>query len=657
MRNQWRLLLLRCHSRSQPHISTHLAQYYQSRFQVHSLRSFSSSLVHSRAPHVSPPSFISPVQNPIFRYFSSSELAVEHKDSDQVLLLTDIFLKERITNDEIKLELESNNIVISHEVVLKVLENLNAAPEVAKRFFDWVLDRESERLSSKSYNLMLGILGVNGFVKEFWDMFGIMKKKGYGVSKGTFIRVSEKFEKEGMGSDLEKLKELFASGSVDNSIENVCSRVCKVIRREVWGDTVEKRLKELNVEFSSDLVAMVLENVGSEPNKALIFFRWIEESGLFKHNKQSYNAMALVLGREESVDKFWRVVNEMRGAGYEIKKGVYVKVLGLFLKRKMMKDAVDLYEFAMIGENKPSVHDCTYLLRKLVVSKEVDMDLFTRVVRIFKGSGNVMTNSTLDAVLKSLTSVGRFREFNKILKALEEGGLLPSDPLQGKIAFQLSSHGKKDEASEFMNNIEASGCSPSYKTWASLVEGHFIAGDLDEASDCFQKMVDKKGATHAGYALELLVNAYCCKNRAMVACKLLSDMVNEKELKPLHTTYKLLLSKLLVQGGFNEALNLLGLMKSQGYPPFLDPFVNYISKTGTADDAAMLLKAMTVKRFPSTSVFLRVFEAYFRAGRHNEAHDFLSKCPRYIRNHADVLNLFCSMKSSTVAAAATVVAA
>jgi hypothetical protein len=49
-----------------------------------------------------------------------------------------------------------------------------------------------------------------------------------------------------------------------------------------------------------------------------------------------------------------------------------------------------------------------------------------------------------------------------------------------------------------------------------------------------------------------------------------------------------------------------------------------------------------------------LFEAFFNAKRHSEAQDFLSKCPVFIRNHADVLTLFCSMKSSKDTAAATV---
>ncbi|KAK3010087.1 hypothetical protein RJ639_012208 [Escallonia herrerae] len=651
MRNQWRLLLLRCHPSRSPHHNRH--------FQVVSttptFHSFSSLLHTPTTPPIPPEVPKKPLfQNLSFRFFSSSEPALENKDNpDQVVTLTDIFSQVGISDDEIKLELESNNVVVTHDLVLSVLQNPSTTPDVARRLFDWVSEVDGRILSSKSYNYMLGLLGVNGFVKEFWDLVGVMKKKGYGVARGTCIRVSEKFEAE----DRNKLVELYANGSTGNSIENLCSRICKVIRQDVWGDEVEKQLSELNVEFTCELVEMVLESIASEPNKALILFRWIEETGLFKHDERTYNAIARVLCREDCTEKFWRVMHEMRSAGCELVWGTYILVMNRFLKRKLLKDAVDLYEYAMEGAVKQDAQDCTIILKKIVVAKEIDMNLFSRVLRVYMEGGNVLTNSTLDSVLKSLTSVRRFGECYKILKAMEEHGLIVSRASQCRIAFQLSSNGRMDEVREFINSIEASGSSENCQTWASLVEGYCVAGHLDEASDCFQKMVDKEGTSRAGYAFEMLVTAYCRKNRAVELFKLLLDMVNERKLILWHSTYKLLISKLLVQGGLKEALNLVVLMKNSGYPPFLDPFLEYISKSGTADDACMFLKTVSVRNFPSTSVYLRVFEAYFKTGRRNEAQDFLSKCPGYIRNHADVLTLFCPVKSSGGAAATSDVSA
>ncbi|KAF2313719.1 hypothetical protein GH714_012952 [Hevea brasiliensis] len=362
--------------------------------------------------------------------------------------------------------------------------------------------------------------------------------------------------------------------------------------------------------------------------------------------------MARILGREDCIDRFWKVIDEMRSNGHEMEEETNVKVFGRFMKRKMIKEAVDLYEFAMAGANEPSVRCCTFLLKKIAVSKELDMNLFSRVIRIFIGNDYVLTDSMLNAVLKSLTSVGRFGECNKVLKEMKEGGFVASGNLQSKIAFRLSSAGNNDKVSEFVDHMEASGSNLDYRAWASLIEGHCASGDLEGASDCFQNMIEKEGVSNAGYAFESLVNAYCCKDRMIDASKLLHQYVHHHQLEPWHTTYKVLISKLLVQDGFTDALNLLDLMKNHGFPPFVDPFIKYVSKFGTGDDAIAFMKATTSKMFPSTSVVLRLFKAFFKAGRHVEAQDFLSKCPRYVRNHADVLNLFCSMKGGKNTASA-----
>lgn len=647
MRNQWRVLLLRARHRIGVHASNHFSQ---PQFQVHlspnlhSLRSI-TSLLHSRSTH-QPSSgltdFLNPI-NTITRGFSS-ETALEQNESDHVVI-ADIFSKPRDSNDIMK-ELELNNIVINHDMVLKFLWKLGSSPDVARRFFDWVLESDSKRLSSKSYNMMLSILGTNGLVNEFWDMVDVMKKKGYGVSKSVHDEVLKSFEEGGLDSDVEKLKALFASGSIDNSAEKMCSRVCKIVRHSVWSDDVEKKIQDLNIVFSSDMVESILDKLGTEPNKALITFRWLEESGQFKHDGCTYNAMARVLGREDSIDRFWKLVNEMRNRQYEMELKTFVKVLGRFCKRRMIKHAVDLSEFAMAGANKPSPQCCTFLLKKIVVSKQLDMALFSSVVNIFTGSGNVLTSSMVDSILKSLTTVGRFGEYNTVLKALEEGGFVATGNLQSKIAFRLGASGNKEEASEYMDSIEASGTNQDHKAWESLIEGHCVAGNLDKAFDSFQKMTEKAGVTSAGYTFDLLMNAYCQKNRAIDACKILCQLVNEQQLKPWHPTYKSLITKLIIQGGFTDALNILGLMRNHGFPPFVDPFIDHVSKSGTGDDAIQFLRAMTSKRFPAKVVFIRMFNAFFKCERHDEAHNFLSNCPRYIRNNADVLNLFCSMKST-----------
>ncbi|KAA0039407.1 pentatricopeptide repeat-containing protein [Cucumis melo var. makuwa] len=656
MRYSWRLLRLRPYFRSHFRISSNSSHFQVlSHPNLQSLRSLSSLFpkhpVHDTpSPPISDFHFTS-IVGPIYgtlRTFSSEPAAEQESDH---AVIVDIFSKSRDV-DEIRKGLESNGVVISHDLVLEVLGQLESNPDGAIRFFDWVSGDYGEKLSSKSFNLMLGILGVNGFVKEFWDLNCDMKKKGYGISKTVRDKVLEKFDKDGLKSDAEKLRDVFASGSVDKSPEKIGSTVSRLVRKNLWGEDVEQQLRDMSVSFSSDMVKMILEDLKTDPAKAYIFFLWIGETGMFKHDEQTYNAMARVLGREDCIDRFWKVVDEMKNQGYKMEMETFAKVLGRFCKRRMIEEAVNLYVFAMTVGNKPSEDCLTFLLKKIAVSEHFDLDLFSRALKIFSESGNVLKDSMVFAVLKSLSSVGRTGEFNEVLNVMIEYGYVFSGGLKRKIAYRLSRKGKSDEANDFMNNLEASGCNPDNKTWASLIEGHCAAGDLDKASDCIHKMVEKGGVPSAAYALDLIVNGYCRKKRETDASHLLFDLVDKNQLKPRHSTYKTLINKLLLCGEFKDALKLLGLMRNHEFPPFIEPFISYVSKSGTADDALEFLKGMTSKKFPSTTVVLQLFEAFFQAGRHGDAQDLLSNCPRYIRNHADVLDLFCSMKPVEAAASA-----
>ncbi|CAM8911898.1 unnamed protein product [Rhodiola kirilowii] len=567
--------------------------------------------------------------------------------------LVDIFSAER-SSDEIVKQLEVGGVVVTHELVLDALRDLENRPEVATRFFDWVLANYGGLVSSRTYNFLLGILGSNGITGQFWDLVEVMKKKGFGVKKGAYDKAGAKFEKEGFTDDLEKLRGVFASGSVDKSDEKLGARAAKIVGNAVWDESVEAQLRDLNAGvFTSDFVVTVVEKVGgTEPMKALIFFRWVEESGVFKHDERSYNSMLLVLGREDSIDRFWKIAHEMRSAECDLELGTYVKLSDRFCKRKLIKDLVDLYEFAMKGANKPSASDATFLLRKIVTSKRFDMKLFTRVVNICTEGDNKLTDSSATAVFKSLTSVGRLTNCNKILEAMKLGGYTPNSTLQNKIAFQLGCRKKDSGVAEFMENFGRK-YNDSTRTWSALIEGNCVAGNLEKARINFQKMIQSEGLTNSGYAFDKLVDAYCRRNRAKDACKLIFQMVDNEKIEPWHDTYKTLITSLLVQSGFTDALSLLPLMKTHGFLPYIEPFIKNISKSGTADDAYIFLKAMTVKNFPSTLVVIQVFKALFAARRHNVAHDLLSKCPGYVRTDADVLNLFFSKRKSTEVASST----
>ncbi|KAL5079334.1 hypothetical protein RYX36_007755 [Vicia faba] len=60
---------------------------------------------------------------------------------------------------DVKKQIDSSNVSISHGIVNAVLRKFQSNLDSARRFFQWVSENHLGKLSSRSYNAVLGILG------------------------------------------------------------------------------------------------------------------------------------------------------------------------------------------------------------------------------------------------------------------------------------------------------------------------------------------------------------------------------------------------------------------------------------------------------------------------------------------------------------------
>lgn len=590
-----------------------------------------------------PNSFL--IQIPKFRYFSSTSVV----DSR----LVDIFSKPA-SLDELKITLDSLDIKLDQESVHSVLKKLETIPESARKFFDWVLDREVKEnrvLRSKSYNKMLEIVGLNGDLKEFWDLNSAMEKKGYKISKETYMKVCERLKNDRMDKDLEMLNKMYST----SYSQNIASRVRGVLSKDDEKfEIICCKLENLGIRFKSDLIADVLDQIGAETKKALVFFKWVEANPKIRIDGRVLNAVARVLGREDCISDFWNILQKMQDLGHNIERDTYVKVINRLYKRKMINEVVKLYEFAMNSSEKPPVDDFSFHLRKILTCKELDVSLVTKIVRIYLNSGNSrqVIDKSFDGYLKSLRSVERLGECLNVLKAMQAGGYEPDASVHGKIVVGLSNAKKLSEALDYADKLGRSGLKLDLNTWSSFVQKAYNAGEFDKVSRCFEKMVGIIGTENAKPAFDVLIHELCHKKNAKHATIVFKDTIVRKNIRPWHATYKFLIEKLLNAGNYEEATDLLMLMKEHDFPPFIDPFIVYISKSGTADDAMILLKAIASNEYPSTNVYIQLFEALIKEGRHRVANDLHSMAPSSVHNHEDVLNLLCLKKPDEAAIAA-----
>uniref|UniRef100_A0A7C9DWL4 Pentacotripeptide-repeat region of PRORP domain-containing protein n=1 Tax=Opuntia streptacantha TaxID=393608 RepID=A0A7C9DWL4_OPUST len=556
----------------------------------------------------------------------------------------DSYIELVLSNDwskELENELEKSSPKLTHESVVYVLMKLHKDPLKALEFFKWVRDRKGFESSSVLYNILLRILAGKGLMEQFWVVASEMKGKGFGIGRKTYLTVHGFLKQHSLDKDKAAWTKFFEDMNKDAAGNNVVNNAVKVILGSDWSDKVESKLKGLKFPLSEDFLVRVFKELWPEPLKALKFFEWVGNSLGFGHNAITYNELAKVLAWPASMGKFWDLVKQMRSEGYEMDTETYIKIS----RNLRGGDAVELFEFMMDGPYKPSEQDCGMLLRSISLDYDPDMDLVFKVVNRFEAEGNTLNKAIYDGIHRSLCKVGKFDEAYRIVEAMRNAGYQPDNITYSQEVFGFCKLSKFEEATKVLDRMEAEGCVPDIKTWTILIQGYCIAHQLDEALLCFGKMVEKN-LNPDGDLLDVLLKGFLSQNKVLGAYTFLIGMVEKTNLRPWQATYKFMIKKLLEAGKLEEALNLLRMMKRHNYPPFPEPFAQYISKSGTLKDVDEFLKASTVKDPPSTMAYIHFIRSFIEEGRHSEAKDLLYKSPPKVRVHKAIGNLFGSADST-----------
>lgn len=538
---------------------------------------------------------------------------------------------------------------MTHEAVLYVIKRLDKNPEKASCFFNWVSNKEWFRSSSSVYSLIVRVLATKDTMKQFWVTLRTMKERGFYLDEETYFTISVGFKRAKMNSDCVALSHFYDRMIQENAMQSVVTKLVGIISESEWGDEVMGELAKLEVQLSDNFVIRVLKELRNCPLKAFKFFHWVGKQSGYEHNTVTYNAVARVLARNDSIEEFWSVIEEMKSVGHELDIDTYIKISRMLQKSRMMEDAVKLYELMMDGSYKPLVQDCSMLLKSISLSDKPNLDLVYRVVQKFESTGHTLSKAIYDGIHRSLTGAGKFDEAENIVRTMRNAGHEPDNITYSQKVFGLCKMRRFEEACKVLEEMESCGCNPDIKTWTILIQGHCDANEVDKALLCFAKMIEK-GCDPDADLLDVLVEGFLGQKRIEGAYDLVIEISSKCRISPWQATYKKLIEKLLGVMRFEEALKLLRLMKNHNYPPHHQPFVPYISKFGSVGDAEDFLKALSVRSYPSHTVYVQIFESLFREGRLSEAKDLLYKSPHHIRTHSTICKLFGSSKSDSAAA-------
>lgn len=227
---------------------------------------------------------------------------------------------------ELEHELSNTNPTLTHETVVYILKKLDKDPKKAAKFFNWVCDKNGFRPSSAIYSLVLRIFANKESMKQFWETTAKMRELGFDVDEATYLTVLGVFRNSKMATDVTAWTQLYNKMVKENEMSDVVKKVVGVVTRSDWGREVERELGEMKIRLSDNFVLRVLKEVRGYPLKALSFFEWVDGWSGYEHSSVTYNAIARVLGRDDSIGEFWSMVKKMKSLGHEMDIDTYIKI-------------------------------------------------------------------------------------------------------------------------------------------------------------------------------------------------------------------------------------------------------------------------------------------------------------------------------------------
>ncbi|KAL5718092.1 hypothetical protein ACHQM5_011031 [Ranunculus cassubicifolius] len=530
-------------------------------------------------------------------------------------------------------ELSNSNPSFTHETVIYVLKSLEKHPQKALNFLNWVTYTKGFTPSSIVYSLMLRILGNKEYIKEFWECVERLVDEDCDIDIGVYRAVLANFKNLEMMSDAKALTRLVSKMTKESGTTARVKNVVDLVLGSDLKDDLRKNLRVVGDSLSENIVLRIFWKLHKFPLKALLLFRWVEEHTDYTLKGAIYNGIVRVLAKEESVKEFWSMVEELKSSGYLIDIDTYIKVERQFLSSGMLKDAVQLYEQMMDGPYEPPLDNCNWLLREICV----------RVVKTYAAAGHLLSNTSYDWMYRCLNSVGNIEEAEKVLVCMKNEGFEPDSVTYGHAVFGYCRAGQLERATKVMDELESRGCISDPRTWAYLIQELCKAGELDQSIKYFMKMLQKNLEVEAEI-LDLLVNLLCNEGRVDNVYTLVIESVDKAKLTPLISTYKHVITNLLAEKKFGAAMILLRPVEEQNLRPIGALYVDYLSKSGSLDDATDFLKVVNTKQHAPSSFYFQILHSFCKEGRHSEAEELVDKYPYHIRTHANILKFFASQK-------------
>ncbi|KAL8097632.1 pentatricopeptide repeat-containing protein At3g62470, mitochondrial-like [Apium graveolens] len=395
--------------------------------------------------------------------------------------------------------LDECGIELSSGLVVEVLERFKHARKPAFRFFCWAGNQEGFVHDSRTYNVMMRILGKT---RQFETMVSLLEEMG---EKGVLNIETFQIAIQAFAASQE--------------------------RRKAVG--IFELMKKYKFRVDVETINCLLDALGRAKlgKEAQLLFDKLEET--FTPNLQTYTVLLNGWCKVKNIMEAGRVWNEMIDKGVKPDVVAHNTMLEGLLRDKKVSDAIKLFGVMKTKGPEPNARSYTIMIRDLCKQKKMD-----RAVGYLEEMLDHGCKPDAAVYTCLVTGYGNLKKMDKVfglLKEMKEKGCPPDGRMYNALIKLMTNRKMPDDAVRIYKKMVQSGIQPTIHTYNMMMKSFFQTRNFDMGFAAWEEM-KQNGCCPDDNSYIVLIGGLIRLGRSIEACKYLEEMI-EKGMKAPQIDY------------------------------------------------------------------------------------------------------------------------
>jgi pentatricopeptide repeat protein len=395
--------------------------------------------------------------------------------------------------------LDECGIDLSHDLVVDVLQRFKHARKPAFRFFCWAGQKPGFVHDSRTYNVMMNVLGKT---RQFETMVSMLEEMG---EKGLL--------------------------TIETFMIAIKSFAAAKERKKAVG-TFEL-MKKYKFKVGVDTINCLLDTLGRAKlgKEAQTLFEKLK--GRFTHNLQTYTVLLNGWCRVKNLMEAGRVWNEMIEKGFKPDIVAHNIMLEGLLRCKKRSDAIKLFEVMKAKGPSANARSYTILIRDLCKQTKMEeaVEYFDEMIE---------SGCQPDAVVYTclITGFGNQKNMDMVfglLKEMKEKSCPPDGHTYNSLIKLMTCRRMPDNAVRIYKKMIESDIEPSIHTYNMIMKSYFQTRNYKMGHAVWDEMI-QKGCCPDDNSYTVFIRGLISQGRSGDACKYLEEMI-EKGMKAPQLDY------------------------------------------------------------------------------------------------------------------------